>query len=184
MLCFDTEAVLQISQWANSQVMCQILHCNIRKKLWIKTFQSIKDKLLPHKKHYLVADVEAAILNTVYPADLYRIVDSSFGSSNYRWLLLASRPKQLVTLMCSCDCFLDITLQNFKQLFVVFLSVLINENFETHWIVLKGVPCITIGIMARWLLLTSVVLVARLFCRIAGKQTYFYPIVFNLLCSQ
>ena len=84
----------------------------------------------------------------------------------------------------SCDCFLDIILQNFKQLFVVFLKVLINENFETHWIVLKGVPCITIDIMARWLLLTSVVLVARLFCRIAGKQTYFYPTVFNLLCSQ
>lgn len=112
------------------------------------------------------------------------IVDSCFGSSNYRWLLLASRPKQLVTLMCSCDCFLDITLQNFKQLFVVVLNVLINENFETHWIVLKGVPCITIDIMARWLLLTFVVLVARLFCRIAGKQTYFYPTVYNLLCSQ
>lgn len=51
---------------------------------------------------YYLADleaVEAAILNTVYPADLYRIVDSSFGSSSYRWLLLASRPKQLVTLM-------------------------------------------------------------------------------------
>ena len=147
--------------------------------MWIKTFQSVKDKLLSHNKHYLVADVEveAAILNTVYSADLYRIVDSSFGSSNYRWLLLTSRPKQLVTIVWQCDCFLDIILQNFKQLFVVFLKVLINENFETHWIVLKGVPCITIDIMARWLLLTSVVLVARLFCRIEGKQTYFYPTV-------
>ena len=116
---------------------------------------------------------------------------SHFEHSLFRWLVQDSGlkfwlkqlpldyflPPDRNSSWLSCDCFLDIILQNLKQLFVVFLKVLINENFETHWIVLKGVPCITIDIMARWLLLTSVVLVARLFCRIAGKQTYFYPTV-------